>query len=95
MLTKEAQMDWEPLYCPNPRCRYYGIRFDQALMVNKDSSHGQKQALCRAYGSSVSLRYGTAHMGLEADSFIFETPVRALAEENSSQSLLASSLEDE
>jgi hypothetical protein len=48
MLTEETQMDWESLYCPNPRCRYYGIRFDQALMVKNGSSHGQKQALCRA-----------------------------------------------
>jgi transposase-like protein len=76
-------MDWESLYCPNPRCRYYGIRFYQAPMVKNGSSHGQKQALCRACGSSVSLRYGTAYMGLEAEPFIFETAVRALAEGNS------------
>ena len=60
-------MDWESLYCPNSRCRYYGIRFSQGLMVKNGSSHGQKQALCKACGSSVSLRYDTAYMGLEAD----------------------------
>lgn len=76
-------MDWESLYCPNSRCRCYGMRFSQGLMVKNGSSHGQKQALCRACGSSVSLRYGTAYMGLEADPSIFETTVRALAEGNS------------
>ena len=76
-------MDWESLYCPNSRCRYYGIRFSQGLMVKNGSSHGQKQALCKACGSSVSLRYGTAYMGLEADPSIFEIVVRALAEGNS------------
>jgi hypothetical protein len=76
-------MDWESLYCPDRHCRYYGIPFYQGLMVKNGSSHGQKQALCRACGSSVSMRYGTAYLGLEADPAIFETAVRALAEGNS------------
>ena len=76
-------MDWESLYCPNRDCRYYGIPFYQGLMVKNGSSHGQKQALCKACGSSVSMRYGTAYLGLEADPAIFETAVRALAEGNS------------
>lgn len=76
-------MDYESLYCPNRRCRYYGVPFKQGTMVKNGSSHGQKQVLCKACGSSVSLRYATAYMGLEADSAIFETAVRALAEGNS------------
>lgn len=76
-------MNWETLYCPNRHCSYYGIPFDEGLMVKNGSSHGQKQALCNACGSSVSLRYGTAYLGLDADEFIFETAVRALAEGNS------------
>lgn len=76
-------MNWETLYCPNRYCRYYGHLFYEGLMVRNGSSHGQKQGLCKACGSSVSLRYGTAYLGLEADQVIFETAVRALAEGNS------------
>jgi IS1 family transposase len=76
-------MDWESLYCPNRACRYYGIPFDQGLLVKNGTGHGYKQALCRACGSSVSVRFGTAYLGLEADPAIFETAVRALAEGNS------------
>jgi IS1 family transposase len=52
-------------------------------MVKNGSSCGQKQGLCKACGSSVSLRYGTAYYDLEAEPVIFETAVRALAEGNS------------
>lgn len=76
-------MDWETLYCPNRHCRYYGIPFYQGLMVKNGTCHGHKQALCTACGSSISLRYGTAYLGLESDPVIFETAVRALAEGNS------------
>ena len=76
-------MDWETLYCPNLRCRYYGIPFYEGQMVKNGSSCGQKQGLCKACGSSVSLRYGTAYYDLEADPAIFEMAVRALAEGNS------------
>ena len=76
-------MNWETLYCPNRCCDYYGIPFYKGLMVRNGSSHGQKQGLCKVCGSSVSLRYGTAYLGLEADQAIFETAVRALAEGNS------------
>jgi transposase-like protein/IS1 family transposase len=76
-------MDWKSLYCPNRHCHYYGIPFYEGLMVKNGSSHGQKQALCKACGSSVSLRYGTAYLELEAEPNIFETAVRALAEGNS------------
>jgi len=76
-------MKWETLYCPNRLCGYYGIPFYEGQMVKNGSSHGQSQALCNACGSSVSLRYGTAYLELEADEFIFETAVRALAEGNS------------
>jgi hypothetical protein len=37
-------MDWESLYCPNRRCRYYGRPFLQGQLVKQGSSHGQKQA---------------------------------------------------
>ncbi len=76
-------MDWETLYCPNRHCQYYGIPFYEGRMVKNGSSHGQKQGLCKACGSSVSVRYGTAYYDLEAPPAIFETAVRALAEGNS------------
>src|SRR5690606_13960430 len=68
------------LYCPNQRGRYYGIPFYKGLLVKNGASHGQPQALCRACGSSVSMRYGTAYYQLDADPLKFETGVRALAE---------------
>ena len=73
-------MDWESLYCPNRRCRYYGRPFLQEQLVKHGSSHGQKQALCRACETSVSIRYGTTYLDLHADPPIFETAVQALAE---------------
>jgi transposase-like protein len=76
-------VDWETLYCPNLRCRYYGMPFYEGQMVKNGSSCGQKQGLCKACGSSVSWRYGTAYYDLEANPAIFEMAVRALAEGNS------------
>jgi transposase-like protein len=76
-------MNWDTLYCPNRCCQFYGVTFEQSWLVRNGSSRGQKQALCRACGSSVALRYGTAYLGLDADSSIFETAFRALAEGNS------------
>jgi len=76
-------MDWESLYCPNRHCRYYGRPFLQGQLVKHGSSHGQKQARCRACETSVSIRYGTAYLDLHAAPPIFETAVRALAEGNS------------
>ena len=76
-------MDWETLYCPNTRCRYYGIPFRQGQLVKNGTSHGQPQALCRGCGRSVTLTYGTAYYGLDSEPAIFETAVRALAEGNS------------
>jgi IS1 family transposase/transposase-like protein len=76
-------MDWKSLYCPNRHCRCYGIPFDQGLLVKNGSSHGQKQALCRACGTYVSLKQGTAYLDLHAEPAIFDTAVRALAEGNS------------
>jgi transposase-like protein len=76
-------MDWESLYCPNRRCRYYGRPFLQGQLVKNGSSHGQKQALCGACETCVSIRYGTAYLDLHAEPAIFETAVRALAEGNS------------
>lgn len=79
-------MDWETLYCPNPKCFYYGTPFYHSSLVKNGSSHGQKQALCRECGTSVSLRYGTAYNDLHADPTLFETAVRAFAEGNSLRS---------
>jgi IS1 family transposase/transposase-like protein len=81
--AKEPKVDWEMLYCPNRGCRYYGIPFYEGQMVKNGSSYGQSQGLCKACGSSVSLRYGTAYYNLEANEMVFETAVRALAEGNS------------
>jgi len=83
MFIEDAQMDWKTLYCPNRHCHYNGIPFYDGLMVKNGLSHGQKHGLCKACGSSVSMRYGTAYMELEAESTIFETAIRALAEGNS------------
>jgi len=76
-------MDWESLYCPSRRCRYYGYPFSQGQLVRNGSSHGHKQARCGACGTNVSIRYGTAYLDLHADPAIFEMAVRALAEGNS------------
>lgn len=76
-------MEWNTLYCPNPCCQYYGVPFNQSRLVRNGSSRGQKQALCRACGGSVALRYGTAYFDLAGDSLQFETAFRALAEGNS------------
>lgn len=73
-------MDWKTLYCPNPQCQSYGLPFAHSSLVRNGSSHGQKQALCRACGQSVSLRYGTAYWDLNTDPAVFDTGVRALAE---------------
>ncbi|NJN99485.1 MAG: hypothetical protein HC875_37990 [Anaerolineales bacterium] len=70
-------MEWETLYCPNKRCRYYGLPFRQGKMVKNGSSYGQPQALCKGCGSSVALSYATAYCDLESDWTIFETAVRA------------------
>ena len=77
---EECEMDWESLYCPNRRCQYYGRPFFQGRLVKYGSSHGQKQALCGAYETYVSIRYGTAYLDLHTDSAIFETAVWALYE---------------
>ena len=76
-------MDWETLYCPNRHCHYYGLPFGQGRLVKNGSSHGQKQALCKACGTYVSMKYGTAYLDLHTEPAIFETAVRALAEGNS------------
>src|SRR5215212_10210393 len=75
-------MNWHTLYCPNRACAYYGHSGPSSRLVKNGSSRGQKQALCRACGSSVSLRYGTAYADLQADPDLFAIAVRALAEGN-------------
>ena len=82
-LIEEYFMDWKTLYCPNHQCRCHGIPFYQSVLVKNGTSHGQPQALCKACGSSVSIRNGTAYYQLDADPIIFEAGVRALAEGNS------------
>lgn len=79
-------MDWKTLYCPNRQCRYYGKSQEQGRLVKNGTSHGQKQALCKSCGGSVSIRYGTAYYDLNAEPCIFEMAVRALAEGNSLRS---------
>jgi IS1 family transposase len=76
-------MDWETLYCPNRRCQYYGMPFNKGLLVKNGSSHGKKQAWCKACGRRIALTYATAYYELDADVAIFELAVRALAEGNS------------
>jgi IS1 family transposase/transposase-like protein len=79
-------MNWETLYCPNRCCPAYGVPFHQSMLVKNGTSHGQKQALCRACGRSVTVRSGTAYCDLNAAPAIFETAIRALAEGNSLRS---------
>src|SRR5688500_18146931 len=79
-------MHWEPLYCPNRCCRLYGDSLPQSRLVKIGFSHGQPQALCRACGQSVTVRYGTAYWDLNAEPAIFEMAIRALAEGNSLRS---------
>jgi len=76
-------MDWETLYCPNGHCEHYGKPFKIGRLVRNGSSRGIAQARCQACGSTVTLSYGTAYYGLEADPVQIETAVRALAEGNS------------
>jgi len=83
MLFSEVVMNWETLYCPNRACPAYGRPFPQSRLVKNGSSHGQKQARCRACGRSVGIRYGTASWDVNADPAVFATAVRALAEGNS------------
>src|SRR6266508_5107123 len=82
----EEIMNWETLYCPNRACRLYGVQWRQSLLVKNGSSRGYKQAVCRACGQSVMLRYATAYFELEADPAIFDIAIRALAEGNSLRS---------
>ena len=70
-------MNWETLYCPNHDCQYYGVPFSNSQLVRNGTSHGQPQALCRACGRSVTVRYGTAYWDLNTESAIFETAIRA------------------
>lgn len=68
-------MNRETLYCPNPACRLDGVQWRQSLLVKNGSSRGYKQAVCRACGQSVMLRYGTAYFELEADPAIFDIAI--------------------
>ena len=79
-------MNWETLYCPNRACRLYGVQWRQSLLARNGSSRGYKQAVGRACGQRVMLRYGTAYFELEADPAIFDIAIRALAEGNSLRS---------
>jgi IS1 family transposase/transposase-like protein len=76
-------MDWKTLYCPNPVCPFYGVRFGESRLVKNGTTRGQHQALCRACGSSIALTYGTPYFELEHDPALFELAIRALAEGNS------------
>lgn len=79
-------MDWKSLYCPNRTCQMYGVPWSESRLVKNGTSRGYKQALCRACGQTVFLRYGTAYFALEADPATFDTAIRALAEGTSLRS---------
>jgi hypothetical protein len=72
--ASEATMDWETLYCPNRCCRLYGLPWRQSALVKHGASRSYKQALCRACGQIISLRYGTVYFELEADPVILTPP---------------------
>lgn len=73
-------MDWETLYCPNGRGEHYEKPFKTGRLARNGGSRGEPRARCRAGGSTVALRDGTAYSGLEAEPGQFETALRALAE---------------
>ena len=79
-------MEWNTLSCPNRQCQFSGIAFAQSRLVRNGSSHGHKQAVCRACGQSVGIRRGTASWDVNADPALFDLTVRALAERNSLRS---------
>jgi transposase-like protein len=83
MVEVRIMLDWATLYYPNRACPCYGKPGAQGRLVKNGATRGQPQALCRACGSSVMLRYGTAYADLHGDPAVFETAVRALAEGNS------------
>ena len=58
-------MDWESLYCPNRRCRYYGRPFLQGQLVKHGSSHGQKQARWVVYLSPADKYHRLTHRLLQ------------------------------
>jgi transposase-like protein len=74
-------MDWETLYCPHRHCRDDGKPCTQGYVVQNGTSRGQPRAWCTACAGRVVLRYGPAYDGLDAAPAIFETAVRALAED--------------
>ena len=76
-------MDWETGYCPNRRCEHYGKPFKMGRFVDKGRRRGEPQVRGQTCGSTVTLRYGTAYYGLEAEPVKFETALRARAEGNS------------
>jgi hypothetical protein len=59
-------VEWDTLYCPNPKCTHYGIRYCKSQLVKNGSSHGQGQFLCKVCRGSV-VRYGTAYYALETN----------------------------
>jgi transposase-like protein len=76
-------MNWETLYCPNPVCPFYGVRFRESRLVKNGTTRSQRQALYRACRSSVAVTYGTPYFDLEHDPALFELAIRALAEGHS------------
>jgi IS1 family transposase len=54
-------------------------------LVTHGTTRGQRQAWCRACGSSLAWTYGTPYGDLEHDPALFELAIRALAEGNSSR----------
>jgi hypothetical protein len=65
-------MNWETLYCPNPVCPFYGVRFRESRLVKHGTTRGQHQALCRTCRSRVALTDGTPSVEVEHDPALFE-----------------------
>ena len=78
--SSEVSVDWETLYCPTGRCEHYRKPFKTGRLARNGSSRGEPQARCRACGSTVTLRYGTAYYRLEAEPVQFETASRAFGQ---------------
>jgi transposase-like protein len=73
-------MDWKTFHGPTPVCPFDGVCFGESRLVKHGTTRGQHQALCRACGSRIALRYGTPYFDLEHDPALFALAIRALAE---------------
>jgi len=76
-------MDYATLYCPNVRCKKYGIRGLGQHLTFRGYDKGVRRIKCIVCNKTFSSRSGTAYADLQSDEQIFTIAMRALAEGNS------------